>query len=143
MGPFRFGQIVLAKVSDGHGNVKVRPIVIVTPADEIDVDRAILGVCISTQIEDPIPPEHIPLPWSNPRHPRTGLNKPNVAKCNWTVAVAPSEIVEERGFVPTKAMAKIEEALRRLQRAEADDSGPADMSGPSPAEDTEPDRPCR
>jgi hypothetical protein len=77
-----YGQIVLANVSDGHGNTKNRPVVIVTPTEEITEDRGIVAVCISTQIEDPTPLEHVKLPWSRPRHPRTGLNRPNVAKCD-------------------------------------------------------------
>lgn len=81
----RYGQIVLATVSDGHGNTKTRPVVIVTRTDQISADRPMLAVCVSTQVEHPTPDDHVALPWSNPRHPRTGLNKPNVAKCNWTV----------------------------------------------------------
>jgi hypothetical protein len=114
MVPVGFGQIVLANVSDGHGNTKVRPIVIVTPTDEIVAEQPIRAVCISTQIEDPVPPEHIELPWSNPRHPRTGLNKRNVAKCNWLVTVSASDVIEVRGFVPAKAMARIQIALKSI-----------------------------
>src|SRR3954454_5167041 len=91
---FRYGQIVLATVGDGRGNTKTRPVVIVTPTDDITGDLPVLAVCISTQDEEPMPPEHVALPWSNPRHPRTGLNKPNVAKCNWIVAVHPASIIE-------------------------------------------------
>ena len=35
----RYGQIVLATVSDGHGNTKNRPVVIVTPTAVINSDR--------------------------------------------------------------------------------------------------------
>ena len=33
--PCEYGQIVLAPVSDGHGHIKIRPVVILTPTTEI------------------------------------------------------------------------------------------------------------
>ena len=67
--PLRYGQIVRASVSDGHGNTKIRPVVIVTPTDDLAADLPIQAVCVTTQIEDPMPPEHILLPWSHPSTP--------------------------------------------------------------------------
>jgi mRNA-degrading endonuclease toxin of MazEF toxin-antitoxin module len=115
VGSLRYGQIVQATVPDGHGNTKARPVVIVTPTRDMTHTAPILAVCISTQVEYPIPPDHVALPWSNPRHPRTGLNKPNVAKCNWIVSVPPQDVVEVGGFVPARQMAEIDAALRRLR----------------------------
>jgi hypothetical protein len=57
---FRYGQIVLATVGDGRGNTKTRPVVIVTPTDDITGDLAILAVYISTQVEEPMPPSTSP-----------------------------------------------------------------------------------
>jgi mRNA-degrading endonuclease toxin of MazEF toxin-antitoxin module len=111
----RYGQIVLASVSDGHGNTKNRPVVIVTPTEEITEDRDVVAVCISTQVEDPTPLEHVKLPWSRPRHPRTELNRPNVAKCDWVVPVRLSNIVKVLGQAPSAQMAEIALILRRLE----------------------------
>lgn len=114
MATVRYGQIVLVNVSDGHGNRKNRPVVIVTPTSEIAPDGNIVAVCISTQIEDPMSPEHVKLPWSTPRHPRTGLNKPNVAKCDWTVSFLVSDVIKVMGTAPYNAMSDIARALARL-----------------------------
>jgi len=110
----RYGRIVLASVSDGRGNSKNRPVVIVTPTEEISDDQDVLAVCISTQVEDPLPLEHVKLPWSRPRHPRTGLNQPNVARCDWAVAVPPSRIVKVLGNTPSAQLAEIALILHRL-----------------------------
>jgi mRNA-degrading endonuclease toxin of MazEF toxin-antitoxin module len=118
-----YGQIVLASVSDGHGNTKNRPVVIVTPTGEIAEDRDFLAVCISTQIEDPTPLEHVKLPWSRPRHPRTGLNRPNVAKCEWIVALPFSSIVKVLGSTPSAQMAEIALILLRLRSGDKDQGG--------------------
>lgn len=81
--PYEYGQIILVPVADGRGNVKPHPAVVVSPSDQIVPGAKLRVVCVSTQLEDPCPSHHIPLPWQRPRHPRTGLNKANVAKCNW------------------------------------------------------------
>ncbi len=112
----RYGHIVLAPVFDGHGNTKNRPVVIVTPTAAIGSDRPLRAVCVSTQVEHPLPDDHVALPWSLPRHPRTGLNKPNVAKCNWVVSLPPSAVVEVKGWVPAKQMAEIIAILERVDR---------------------------
>jgi hypothetical protein len=72
-------------------------------------------VCVSTQIEDPYPPYHVPLPWPRPHHPRTGLNKPNVAKGNWLARVDQGDVIKVLGFAPPRHLARIEEELRKLR----------------------------
>jgi hypothetical protein len=111
---FEYGQIILAPVADGRGNVKPHPAIILTPTDQITPGESIQVVCISSQVEDPSPTYHIPLPWQRPRHPRTGLNKPNVAKCNWLTRIDPADVIEVLGFAPPDRLARIEEALRTL-----------------------------
>ena len=113
--PYEFGQIILAPVADGRGHVKPHPAVIVSPTEQIVAGAEIRVVCVSTQIEDPSPPYHIPLPWKRPRHPRTGLNKPNVAKCNWMARVDPSDILAVLGFTPPGHLERIQEALKTLR----------------------------
>jgi hypothetical protein len=79
----------------------------------------VVAVCVSTQVEYPIPPEHVELPWSRPRHPRTGLNEPNVAECNWTVSFPISAVDRLLGHVPTGQMRAI---IKNLARGMAEDS---------------------
>ena len=113
MPPLRYGQIVLANVGDGHGHFKNRPVLIVTRTDEFDEDTCFEVVCISTHIEDPSPPEHVKLPWHRSGRARTGLDKPNVAKCNWTVEIRRSEVVKILGDAPAAKMIEISEILAR------------------------------
>jgi mRNA-degrading endonuclease toxin of MazEF toxin-antitoxin module len=115
-----YGRIVLVPIAAGHGNTKRHPAVIVSPNDEIRSGADLLVVAVSTQIEEPRPSYHVPLPWQRPRHPRTGLNKPNVAKCNWFAKVDPGAVIKILGFVPSPELARIEEELRKLR---ADSNG--------------------
>jgi hypothetical protein len=70
---YEYGQIILVPVADGHDNVAPHPAVILSPTDQIVPPAQLRVVCISTQVEDPCPPYHIPLPWQRPRHPKMGL----------------------------------------------------------------------
>jgi hypothetical protein len=56
----------------------------------------------------------VPLPWKRPRHPKTGLNKPNVAKCNWLARVDQGDVIKILGFAPPQHLAEIEEQLKKL-----------------------------
>ncbi len=113
--PFEYGQIILVPVADGRGNIEPHPAVILSPTDQIVPGEKLRVVCVSTQLEDPRPSHHIPLPWQRPRHPRTGLNKPNVAKCNWLARVDQGDVIKVLGFVPPGHLARIEQELRNLE----------------------------
>ncbi len=113
--PYEYGQIVLVSMTDGRGNIKPRPAVILSPSEQILPEAELRVVCVSTQVEDPCPPHHIPLPWQRPRHPRTGLNKPNVAKCNWLARINQRDVIKVLGFAPPQQLARIGQELRKLQ----------------------------
>jgi mRNA-degrading endonuclease toxin of MazEF toxin-antitoxin module len=112
-----YGQIVLAPVPDGHGQIKIRPVVILTSTEEIRRGEPMLVACVTTHIERPVPPHHIPLPWHRARHPRTGLDKPNVVKCDWLASIEEADIIRDMGTVPGRQMLLIAEALRRMARS--------------------------
>jgi len=115
--PYEYGQIILVPVADGRGNVEPHPAVILSPSDQIVPGATLCVVCVSSQLEDPCPPHHIPLPWQRPHHPRTGLNKPNVAKCNWLARIDQGDVIKVLGFAPPRHLARIEQELRRLGAA--------------------------
>lgn len=109
-----YGQIVLARVDDGRGNDKPHPVVVVTPDDQIVPGEPLRVVAISTQVEQPIPPHHVELPWQRPHHPKTGLNKPNVAKCDWLTTIEETRVIRAMGHVPPDRMVAIGAALKAL-----------------------------
>jgi mRNA-degrading endonuclease toxin of MazEF toxin-antitoxin module len=112
-----YGQIVFVPVPDGHGNVKPHPAVILSPNEEIAAGGKVRVVCVSTQIQDPCPAHHVRLPWHRPRHPRTGLNEPNVAKCDWLARIDPGDVIRVLGFAPAPQLARIETELQKLRAA--------------------------
>ena len=105
----------MSDMVDPHGrNPKDRPAVVVTPSEEIENEAPVFVVAITTTLPDPLPADYIRIPWSRPRHPRTGLNERNAAACHWLASVERSRVVRKIGRVPSTELSWIEEALRDL-----------------------------
>jgi len=54
----------------------------------------------STAITEPIPEFHILLPWHRCGHPKTGLRKRSVVKCDWQKVISLNEIESIVGRAP-------------------------------------------
>jgi len=114
VGRYQFGQIVLAYLSDGKGRTKERPVVIISPDDECNLGEPLQVVAITKGIEDPCPPYHFVVHTSNFLDPRTGLNAPCVAKCNWVREIDQSRVVRFLGYLNDELMEKILETVNTL-----------------------------
>jgi mRNA-degrading endonuclease toxin of MazEF toxin-antitoxin module len=99
------GHIVLADVPDLQGrNRKVRPVVIITPTDDIEAGKPTIGVAITGTLPAKLTPDHVLLPYHNGGHPRTGLRKKSVAVCSWLVKLQQDDVKEVKGTVPEKQL---------------------------------------
>ena len=112
----RYGDIVIVvDLLDPQGrNPKDRACVVVTPTDRIRPDTLLDVVAITTKLSDPLPSDHVSLPWHPSRHPRTGLTMRNAAVCTWLDAVEPTRAVRIIGRVPGRQLAQIATNLERL-----------------------------
>jgi mRNA-degrading endonuclease toxin of MazEF toxin-antitoxin module len=126
----RLGQIVWAELADANGIRKSRPAVIVTPTDRITEGGQLEVVAITSRLSDPLPEDHVPLPWHARGHPRTGLNRRCAAVCNWVSRILPGDIQQVAGFVPAAPLLAI------LSRIAA--STPSPPAPPTGAEGTPP-----
>ena len=106
---YKFGDIVLVTdVLDPQGrNAKDRPAVFMGSRMVDEVVVAVRVMAITTAVPDPAPSGFILLPWSRPRHPRTGLNKRAAAITFWTPVVAPEQVQHFIGCVPGRQQAEI------------------------------------
>jgi hypothetical protein len=115
--PLQRGRIVLVNIPDPQGrNPKDRPVVIVTATDEITDQDSFFGVAISGKIEKPLPQSCVRLPWDRRGHPRTGLSKPSVARCDWLVEIGSKNVTKMLGFVPDKQLQQIIDIVDKLQQ---------------------------
>ena len=134
MPTFRYGQIVVPDMVDPNGvNPKDRPVVVVSPPEEIVEGDPLRVVAITTLLPGPVPPHYVRLPWDRRGHPRTGLKTNCAAVCSWLTRVKPDGL-RPLGFVPGRQLHEIAETLKVLHmgRSESSESSGRDPSGDEP-----------
>ena len=108
--------VIVVDLLDPQGrNPKDRACVITSAPEQILAGGPLDVVAITTVLPDPLPFDHVPLPWHAQRHPRTGLNKRNAAVCSWLVEVDASRVVHKIGHVPRKPLIQINTVLETLR----------------------------
>jgi mRNA-degrading endonuclease toxin of MazEF toxin-antitoxin module len=76
------GRIVWAEVVDLSGrNRKARPLVILTPSEEVPPGEPFIAVAVTTQLSKPLPADHVLLPWHAQKRVGTRLSAPCAAVC--------------------------------------------------------------
>lgn len=113
----RQGAIVWIEVPDPRGHLKRRPVVVITPSDEIVLDGEVVGVAVTTSVGEKPPPSFVLMPWTPQGHPATGFRRPCAAVCNWLVGFRPSDVGSIEGYVPRKLLTVL---VRRVQESASD-----------------------
>lgn len=103
----RFGQIVWAEIADANGIPKLRPAVILTPSHSITPGGPLDVIAVTSRAPEPLPDDHVSLPWHPQRHPRTGLNRRCAAVCTWVARIRQHDIREVAGVVPGTVLLEI------------------------------------
>lgn len=105
--PLRCGQIIWTEMDDANGIRKARPAVIVTPDERISAAGPLDVVAITSRLADPLPDDHVLLPWHRQGHPRTGLNRKCAAVCSWVARIDVNDIQSVGGLVSGAVLADI------------------------------------
>ncbi len=108
----QLGQIVWAAVADARGYRKLRPAVIVAPSDRIRAGGPLEAVAVTSRLPEPLPPDHVLLPWHRQRHPKTGLTRKCAAVCTWVVRIHPDDVQDAAGVLPGATLLEI---LKKVQ----------------------------
>jgi mRNA-degrading endonuclease toxin of MazEF toxin-antitoxin module len=119
-GSLQLGRIVWAEIADANGIPKLRPVVIVTPSDRITPAAPLDIIAVTSRVPEPLPQDHVLLPWHAQGHPRTGLNRKCAAVCTWVARIRHTDIRDIAGVVPGAVMLEI------LSKATALQSPPSD-----------------
>jgi hypothetical protein len=96
----QFGQIVWAELADANGIRNMRPAVVLTPTQRITASGVLEVVAITSRLPQPLPGDHVLLPWHPRGHPRTGLKQKCAAVCSWLSRILPGDIHSVAGLVP-------------------------------------------
>jgi hypothetical protein len=110
------GSIVLAWVNDPQGrNPKARPLVVITPTNEILTSKLLVAVAVTGQFSDPLADDEVALPYHPAGRASSGLRKPCVAKCSWLLPIRSEDVLERKGFLTSERVVAILSAVARLQ----------------------------
>ena len=95
------------KIPDPRGVRKDRPVLVLTPTDEIADAELIVGAAIATSFPEPPPYTHIALPWAADGSVKTGLRRRSAAVCNWLVKLEPGKIEPVKGYLDARRLADV------------------------------------
>ena len=119
-GPLQLGRIVWAEMVDAHRIPKLRPVVIVTPSDRITPAAPLDVIAVTSRVPEPLPNDHVLLPWHAHGHPRTGLNRKCAAVCTWVARIRHTDIRDVAGVVPGAVMLEILSKVTALRSPPSD-----------------------
>ena len=108
----RRGRVIWASIRDHRGIPKDRPLIVLTPTDELP-DEVFEVVVVTTTFADPPPEDHIPLPCQPQGRVGTQLRRRSAAVLTWIGEVHPDDVIRLYGDVPVHLMTQI---LQRIGR---------------------------
>lgn len=88
----RLGSVVWASVEDANGFRKVRPAVVVTATADIAVGKTVRVVAVTTRLPEPLPSDHVLLPWDAHGTARSGLRRKCAAVASWVMDVLADDL---------------------------------------------------
>ena len=95
------------EIADANGIQKLRPAVIVAPNGRITPTALLDVIAVTSRLSEPLPADHVLLPWHARGHPRTGLNRRFAAVCTWVARIRHEDIQEVAGVAPGAVMIEI------------------------------------
>lgn len=115
----QLGSVVWAELEDANGFRKVRPAVVVTATADIAPEGTVRVLAVTTRLPNPLPKDHVLLPWDRQGKARSGLRRQCAAVASWQAEIAVGDVKEVVGILPP---ATLEELLAKIA---ADLSPPA------------------
>jgi mRNA-degrading endonuclease toxin of MazEF toxin-antitoxin module len=102
------GRILWATMPNSSGtDPKRRTALVLTPTDEIRSGEPFVVVAITCTFPDPLPEDHVLLPWHSTGNVVTGLKRKAVAVCTWLAKIRESDVDSYAGLVPPKTLLEI------------------------------------
>lgn len=88
----QLGSVVWASLEDGRGFRKLRPAVVVTATADIALGKTVRVVAVTTRLPEPLPDDHVLLPWDPRGTARSGLRRKCAAVASWLMEVSVDDL---------------------------------------------------
>jgi mRNA-degrading endonuclease toxin of MazEF toxin-antitoxin module len=96
----QLGSVVWVELTDANGISKIRPAVVVSSTADIAAGQSLRVAAITTRIPDPLPGDHVLLPWDRQGKARSGLRRKSAAVGTWLAEIPNSAVRQIVGILP-------------------------------------------
>jgi mRNA-degrading endonuclease toxin of MazEF toxin-antitoxin module len=103
----QLGSVVWAEVVDANGHRKVRPAVVVSATADIAAGHPVHLVAITTRLPNPLPDNHVLLPWNRQGTARSGLRRKSAAVASWVVEIPATAVQQVVGLLPAAVIGNL------------------------------------
>ncbi len=129
----QLGSVVWAELQDANGIRKVRPTVVVTATADIVAGKSLHVLAITTRLPNPLPDDHVLLPWDRQGTARSGLRRKCAAVTSWQAEIAVGDVQQVVGILPPRVIAELLARVAATLPQPADSGGEVtDGSSPNP-----------
>ena len=114
----RYGCLAWAALPDPNGvNPKTRPVIVLSPDEEMVRTGIARVVAISSQVAIGDANRVVELPWTNQPggNRKTRLRRKSFAVCDWVMVVPIAQMTATAGFVPALQLVEIQQKVIALQ----------------------------
>ncbi len=128
----QLGSVVWAELEDENGIRKARPAVVVSATADVAAGKPVRVAAITTRLSQPLPDDHVLLPWDPRGKARSGLRRRCAAVASWLAEIPAGEVPQPVGLLPA---AVVRELLTRVAALPAPPVPPTDpgTAPPGPA----------
>jgi hypothetical protein len=99
--------VVWVELEDANGFRKVRPAVVVSATADIAAGQPVRVVAITTRLPNPLPDDHISLPWDRQGKARSGLRRKCAAVTTWLAEMPVRDVQQVVGILPPATITAI------------------------------------
>ena len=128
----QLGSVIWAELEDANGIRKVRPTVVMTATADIAAGKALRVLAITTRLPDPLPDDHVLLPWDRQGKARSGLRRPCAAVTSWRAEIALGDVQQVVGILPPKVIADLLAKVAAAMPPSANSGGNASDGSSTP-----------
>ena len=128
----RLGSVGMGEIGGRQRLRKLRPVVVVTPTAEIAPGKPVRVVAITTRLPNPLPQDHVLLPWDRQGKARSGLRRRCAAVASWQAEIPVDSVQQPVGILPPAVIAELlaKIAATLSPRPASQPPGPGEVSLP-------------
>jgi hypothetical protein len=103
----------------------------VSPTPDIVAGKPVHVLAVTTRLPDPLPDDHVLLPWDRQGKARSGLRRKCAAVTSWRATITADDVTQVVGILPPQVIAEILGKIAAATPRKPDASGDASKGSAS------------